>query len=184
MDLVLSPFWFSIGANQIVHKTKAIKVFIQQCKCVLRQIKHTHLVGRQWGWPYSQGHWCQLPEKWCPWGRLGFQVCSWLWSPRQKRDCLCVFFYVCVCVCMWAHLPFCFIPSRPWGRRRELSIAWRTGKWEGTSAPTAAGYSLGWSSEAESSQARRAATSEAHTNHLRTTHIHIHTSFPTGISTD
>ncbi len=133
---------------------------------------HTHLAGRRSGWPYSQGHWYQLLERWFPWWHLGFQVCSWLWSPKQKNrgksQCRCV--CVCVCVRKCASALVCFVPSRPWGRRTGLSRVWRTGRWAGTSAPTAAGCSRGWSSEAGSSGAKRAATSDAHTNHLRNTH--------------
>lgn len=128
-----------------------------------------HLAEQQWGWPCSREHWFQLPEKWCPWWLLGFQEWSWLWSPTQKRAGNITIF---PCLLRCANVPACVSPSRPWGRRTELSKAWRSGRWAGTSAPTAAGCSWGWCSEAGCSRAKRAATSVAGTIHLHTQNMH------------
>lgn len=81
---------------------------------------------------------------------------------------------LCLAVCLLrcASVPTHVSPSRPWGRRTELSIVWKSGRWAGTSAPTAAGCSWGWCSEAGRSRAKTAATSDAATIHLHTQNMH------------
>ena len=44
-----------------------------------------YLAVQQWGWQCSLAHWCQLPEKWCPWWRRECQVCIQLLLPTIRK---------------------------------------------------------------------------------------------------